>query len=120
MVEYNMTVTATNSRNTYTSDGATLIYPFTFQVLADLNASVTILPTDVSVYFGAALQSSSNYTVNGPVAGSNPNSVVLNPGTALAAGVIITIVRNKPLTQTSRDVDNTPCQRRLSNWRRTS
>lgn len=99
------TVTSTDTYDQFTGDGVTLDYPFTFNLLTDLNASVEVTPSDVGVYFGSVLQSTSNYTVNGPY-GSPANTVILNPGTAPVEGTIITVVRTKPQTQSSRFLDN--------------
>src|SRR5271166_3935104 len=96
-----MTVTNTSVRIQYTGDGNTLNYPFPFNLLTDLNAGVVVNPADVQVYFGSALQSTSSYSVNGPYA-SPANTVILNAGTAPLSGTVITIVRAKPQTQTTR------------------
>lgn len=103
-----MSVTTTNTSNTYTGDGVTQNFAFTFQLLTDLNSLAVVSPTDIQVYIAASssasqvLQSSSTYTVNGPYA-SPANTVIFT--VAPAAGSIILIQRNKPYTQTSRFLD---------------
>lgn len=104
-----MSVSSTSVKIQYTGDGSTTNFSFPFNLLTDLNAGVTILPTDVVVYFGAAgsevVQSSSNYSVNGPY-GSPANTVVFN--SAPAVSTLITIERSKPQTQGSRFIDGQP------------
>lgn len=104
-----MSVSSTSTKIQYTGDGSTTNFSFPFNLLTDANASVTISPTDVTIYFGAAgsevVQSSTLYTVNGPSA-SPANTIIFN--SAPASGTIITIERVKALTQSSRFIDNQP------------
>lgn len=108
-----MSVASTSVKVQYNADGVTTIFGFPFELLTDKNAGVVATPTDVLVYFNDTLQSSALYTVNGPYANPNPNSVVFNNAPAQQIGSplvqnVITIVRAKPQTQASRFLDNTP------------
>lgn len=98
-----MTVSTTNNKITYTSDGVTLTYSFTFAVPAGGGGDIEVFLTDTS---GALTQLSqpSQYSVALNAAMSpNPTPVggVVTLVTAPTSGTLITIIRTLPLTQTT-------------------
>lgn len=105
-----MAVTNLTVKVQYTGDGGTTVFAITPAMFIDPNdlaEPLIDLPLgDMQVWIGGnslqptPTQQASGFTVNGPGAVSNPSSVVFT--SAPAAGALITIIRQMPLTQLSR------------------
>lgn len=102
-----MTVAPSTPINTYTGDGATNSYPFTFEVFLQTQLDVIVVAPDATVY---TLDLGTDYTVSGlsPTGGgAMPGSITLvNSGQAwltsgnLTTDYILTIERTLPIAQT--------------------
>lgn len=90
------TVTTTTARNQYVGNGATLVFPYTFRVLAS---------SDLQVLINDVVQGSATYSVSGVGATTGGNVTFL---VAPANGASIVFLRNIPITQQSDYVQNAP------------
>lgn len=101
-----MSVSNTTSKIQYAGNGSTTLFAIPFTLLADQNAGFEVNQNYITVWLNGVILSTANYTVNGPYASVNPNTVsfVVAP----LAGVVITIARILPETQVSTWPNNVP------------
>ena len=98
-----MTVSSTTTRNSYTGDGTTTVFAYTFKIFDDDDITV-ILRTDATG--GETVQTkTTDYTVSGVgnTAGGN-----ITFGTAPASGITVVLIRETAQTQTTDYTPNDP------------
>lgn len=93
-----MTVATTTNRVSYSGDGATIIFPFTFSIFEYTDLIVILTDSDGN---DTTLSLDVDYTVEGTTNGGN---VTLT--TAPALGETLTIIRELPITQEVDYIEN--------------
>lgn len=94
-----MSISSTTRRNNYTGNGATDTYSYSFKIFADTDLLVTknVSGTETTLILDT------DYTVTG--VGSSSGGTIVLVGGDLDSGVLLTIRRVRPLTQ-STDIRN--------------
>ena len=98
-----MTVSSTNTKNSYSGDGSTTIFAYTFKIFDDDDITV-ILRTDATG--GETVQTkTTDYTVSGV---GNAGGGNITFGTAPASGITVVLIRETAQTQTTDYTPNDP------------
>ena len=92
-----MTVSTTTRKNSYTGNGSTTVYAYSFRIFSD---------SDIKVYVAGVLKTlTTHYTVSGAGAASGGN-VTFTTGNTPASSASVVIIRVIPRTQATDYVDN--------------
>lgn len=98
-----MTVSSTNTKNSYSGDGSTTVFAYTFKIFDDDDITV-ILRTDATG--GETVQTkTTHYTVSGV---GNAGGGNITFGTAPASGITVVLIRETALTQSTDYTPNDP------------
>lgn len=98
-----MTVSSTNTKNSYSGDGSTTVFAYTFKIFDDDDITV-ILRTDATG--GETVQTkTTDYTVSGV---GNAGGGNITFGTAPASGITVVLIRETALTQSTDYTPNDP------------
>ena len=98
-----MTVSSTNTKNSYSGNGSTTVFAYTFKIFDDDDITV-ILRTDATG--GETVQTkTTNYTVSGV---GNAGGGNITFGTAPASGITVVLIRETAQTQTTDYTPNDP------------
>ena len=92
-----MTVSSTTTKVSYTGNGSTTVFAYTFKVFTD---------TEVSVYVDNVLKTlTTHYTVSG-VGGASGGNITFTVGNTPAASLKVVLIRNLARTQLTDYVEN--------------
>ena len=98
-----MTVSSTNTKNSYSGNGSTTVFAYTFKIFDD-DDIIVILRTDATG--GETVQTkATDYTVSG-VGNAGGGSVTFT--TAPASGITVVLIRATTQTQTTDYTPNDP------------
>ena len=98
-----MTVSSTNTKNSYSGNGSTTVFAYTFKIFDDDDITV-ILRTDATG--GETVQTkTTDYTVSGV---GNAGGGNITFGTAPASGITVVLIRETALTQSTDYTPNDP------------
>jgi len=98
-----MTVSSTNTKNSYSGNGSTTVFAYTFKIFDDDDITV-ILRTDATG--GETVQTkTTDYTVSGV---GNAGGGNITFGTAPASGITVVLIRETAQTQTTDYTPNDP------------
>ena len=98
-----MTVSSTNTKNSYSGDGSTTVFAYTFKIFDDDDITV-ILRTDATG--GETVQTKgTHYSVSGVGEAGGGNITFV---TAPASGITVVLIRETALTQTTDYTPNDP------------
>ena len=97
-----MTISSTTTRNQYTGNNSTTVFAYSFKIFAD--ADLLVILTDTSGV-ETVKTLTTHYTVSGAGTDSGGN-VTFTSGNTPGTGVIVTILRNTAITQSTDYVEN--------------
>ena len=97
-----MTISSTTTRNQYTGNNSTTVFAYGFKIFAD--ADLKVILTDTSGV-ETVKTLTTHYTVSGAGTDSGGN-VTFTSGNTPGTGVIVTILRNTAITQSTDYVEN--------------
>ena len=97
-----MTISSTTTRNQYTGNNSTTVFAYSFKIFAD--GDLKVILTDTSGV-ETVKTLTTHYTVSGIGTDSGGN-VTFTTGNTPGTGVIVTILRNTAITQSTDYVEN--------------
>ena len=98
-----MTVSSTNTRNSYSGNGSTTVFAYTFKIFDD--DDITVILRDDATAAESTQTKTTHYTVSG-VGDAGGGNITF--GTAPASGKTVVLIRSTPLTQITDYTPNDP------------
>jgi hypothetical protein len=98
-----MTISSTNTKNSYSGDGSTVAFSYTFKILDD--DDITVILRTNATGTETVQTKTTHYTVSGV---GNAGGGTITFVSAPAATETVVLLRNVPLTQTTDYTPNDP------------
>ena len=101
-----MTVSTTTNKNTYSGNGSTSVFPYTFRILSQSEILVQTVVTATGVTTDLTL--TTDYTVSSVGVTTGGNITILSPSTKLPTGTTLVLKRNVSAVQETDYQENDP------------